>query len=105
MTKTTFLVIQEPSAEQKREEQQKYGIFFDDEYDYLQHLKDSNEVYELEEHVPREDKVIHDGMSVILIYVYINKINNSKLTLLLIWTGIGTQLFSQKFGIFNITNK
>lgn len=46
----------EPSAEQKREELQKYGIFFDDEYDYLQHLKDVNEVYELEEHVPRENK-------------------------------------------------
>lgn len=24
----------------RKEEQQKYGIFFDDEYDYLQHLKD-----------------------------------------------------------------
>lgn len=26
----------------RKEEQQKYGIFFDDEYDYLQHLKDVN---------------------------------------------------------------
>lgn len=46
-----FFVIQELSVEQKREELQKYGIFFDDEYDYLQYLKDVNEVYELEEYV------------------------------------------------------
>ena len=26
----------------------KYGIFFEDEYNYLQHLKDTNEGYELE---------------------------------------------------------
>ncbi|XP_078317065.1 protein LTV1 homolog [Crassostrea virginica] len=44
------------NKEKQKEEQQKYGIFFDDEYDYLQHLKDLNEVYELEEHVPREEK-------------------------------------------------
>lgn len=94
---TTFLVIQEPSAEQKREELQKYGIFFDDEYDYLQHLKDVNEVYELEEHVPRENKVRHHVMSVCdSNNMYINKINNSKLTSLSVWSGTGTQLFSWK---------
>ena len=30
--------------EQQLEEQHKYGIYFDDEYDYLQHLKDVNEL-------------------------------------------------------------
>jgi protein LTV1 len=51
------MFLKELSKEEKLEEQQKYGIFYDDEYDYLQHLKDLNEVYELEEHVPREEKV------------------------------------------------
>lgn len=32
------------TPEQRREEQQKYGIYFDDDYNYLQHLKDSREV-------------------------------------------------------------
>ncbi|ODN05253.1 Protein LTV1 [Orchesella cincta] len=30
--------------EKRKEEQKKYGIYFDDDYDYLQHLKDSDEV-------------------------------------------------------------
>lgn len=30
--------------EKRIEEQRKYGIYFDDDYDYLQHLKDSDEV-------------------------------------------------------------
>ncbi|CAL8131702.1 unnamed protein product [Orchesella dallaii] len=30
--------------EKRKEEQQKFGIYFDDDYDYLQHLKDSSEV-------------------------------------------------------------
>ncbi|OXU28929.1 hypothetical protein TSAR_007434 [Trichomalopsis sarcophagae] len=30
------------SSDKRKEEQQKYGVFFDDEYDYLQHLKDVN---------------------------------------------------------------
>ncbi|XP_061168018.1 protein LTV1 homolog [Saccostrea echinata] len=46
----------ELSQEEKQEEQHKYGIFYDDDYDYLQHLKDLNQVYELEEAVPREEK-------------------------------------------------
>lgn len=29
-------------SEKRKEEQQKYGIYFDDDYDYLQHLKDVN---------------------------------------------------------------
>ncbi|PSN51643.1 Protein LTV1 [Blattella germanica] len=28
----------------RKEEQQKYGIFFDDDYDYLQHLRDANQI-------------------------------------------------------------
>ena len=35
--------------EKRLEEQRKYGVFFDDDYDYMQHLKDVNEVYELEQ--------------------------------------------------------
>lgn len=81
---TTFLVIQEPSAEQKREELQKYGIFFDDEYDYLQHLKDVNEVYELEEHVPRENKVRHHGMSVCDSNIHVYKQNKQFQTIFII---------------------
>ncbi|CAH0696421.1 unnamed protein product [Spodoptera exigua] len=34
----------ELTPEQRREEQIKYGIYFDDDYNYLQHLKDSREV-------------------------------------------------------------
>lgn len=66
-----FFVIQELSVEQKREELQKYGIFFDDEYDYLQYLKDVNEVYELEEYVLRENKVRYYGMLVCDSNIYV----------------------------------
>ncbi|CAH2097452.1 unnamed protein product [Euphydryas editha] len=34
----------ELSTEQRKEEQRKYGIYFDDDYNYLQHLKDTKEV-------------------------------------------------------------
>ncbi|XP_039749446.1 protein LTV1 homolog [Pararge aegeria] len=34
----------ELTPEQRKEEQSKYGIFFDDDYNYLQHLKDTREV-------------------------------------------------------------
>ncbi|KAM3955834.1 LTV1 ribosome biogenesis factor [Aphomia sociella] len=34
----------ELTPEQRREEQMKYGIYFDDDYNYLQHLKDTQEV-------------------------------------------------------------
>ncbi|XP_019645219.1 PREDICTED: protein LTV1 homolog [Branchiostoma belcheri] len=38
-------VLQEVSAssEKRREEQRKYGVYFEDEYDYLQHLKEPGE--------------------------------------------------------------
>lgn len=68
-----FFVIQELSVEQKREELQKYGIFFDDEYDYLQYLKDVNEVYELEEYVLRENKVRYYRMLVCDSNIYVYK--------------------------------
>jgi protein LTV1 len=29
-------------AAKRKEEQKKYGIYFDDDYDYLQHLRDVN---------------------------------------------------------------
>ncbi|KAL5021125.1 hypothetical protein ScPMuIL_000280 [Solemya velum] len=34
--------------ESKKEEMKKYGVFFEDEYDYMQHLKEANEAFELE---------------------------------------------------------
>ncbi|CAB3254564.1 unnamed protein product [Arctia plantaginis] len=34
----------ELTIEQRKEEQMKYGIYFDDDYNYLQHLKDTREV-------------------------------------------------------------
>lgn len=37
----------------RREEQAKYGVYFDDDYDYLQHLREVNEVVRLE---PVEDR-------------------------------------------------
>lgn len=32
----------------RKEEQKKYGIYFDDDYNYLQHLRDSKEVSNIE---------------------------------------------------------
>lgn len=34
-------------AEKRREEQRNYGVFFDDDYDYLQHLKEACGAIEL----------------------------------------------------------
>lgn len=34
-------------AEKRREEQRNFGVFFDDDYDYLQHLKESSGLNEL----------------------------------------------------------
>lgn len=39
-----ILLLQELTTEQRREEQIKYGIYFDDDYNYLQHLKHTREV-------------------------------------------------------------
>lgn len=48
----SFWLFSSPSAsqgheEQRREEQRKYGVFFDDDYDYLQHLKEASGPSEL----------------------------------------------------------
>lgn len=42
------LVEQQDSTTARKEEQRKFGVFYEDEYDYLQHLKDTNEIYEVE---------------------------------------------------------
>lgn len=34
-------------VEARREEQRQFGVFFDDDYDYMQHLKDTNEIYQV----------------------------------------------------------
>jgi len=38
----------------QKEEQVKYGVYFDDDYDYLQHLRDVNEIVQL---VPMDDEL------------------------------------------------
>lgn len=51
-------------SDRRKEEQRKFGVFFDDDYDYMQHLKDTNEVYELEivDRVYREDSSATKGL-------------------------------------------
>ena len=31
----------------KKEEQRKYGVFFEDDYDYMQHMRDTGEIHEV----------------------------------------------------------
>nr|XP_032523840.1 protein LTV1 homolog [Danaus plexippus plexippus] len=50
------------SVEQRKEEQKKYGIYFDDDYNYLQHLKDTREVtMVLQPKVSHKGKKVNDG--------------------------------------------
>ncbi|XP_074846548.1 protein LTV1 homolog [Carettochelys insculpta] len=42
-----LLPAQKGDEEQRRAEQRKYGVFFDDDYDYLQHLKEASGASEL----------------------------------------------------------
>ncbi|XP_054848808.1 protein LTV1 homolog [Eublepharis macularius] len=42
-----LLPTQKRNDEKRREEQRKYGVFFDDDYDYLQHLKEASGSSEL----------------------------------------------------------
>ncbi|XP_039563555.1 protein LTV1 homolog [Passer montanus] len=42
-----LLPTQKGHEERRREEQRKYGVFFDDDYDYLQHLKEASGPSEL----------------------------------------------------------
>lgn len=47
ITNWIFSYNSEGQDEQRREEQRKYGVFFDDDYDYLQHLKEASGPSEL----------------------------------------------------------
>uniref|UniRef100_A0AAY4AFG9 Protein LTV1 homolog n=1 Tax=Denticeps clupeoides TaxID=299321 RepID=A0AAY4AFG9_9TELE len=42
-----LLPASKAEAEKRREEQRNYGVFFDDDYDYLQHLKEASQPTEL----------------------------------------------------------
>lgn len=41
------ILLPEVNDEERRAEQRKYGVFFDDDYDYLQHLKEPSGPAEL----------------------------------------------------------
>ena len=43
-----FSTIFQKAADIRKEEQRKFGVFFDDDYDYMQHLKDVDELNEVE---------------------------------------------------------
>ncbi|NXX76560.1 LTV1 protein, partial [Urocolius indicus] len=47
VTKCVSFYNSKGHEEQRREEQRKYGVFFDDDYDYLQHLKEASGPSEL----------------------------------------------------------
>ncbi|KFO78021.1 Protein LTV1, partial [Cuculus canorus] len=47
LTKYISVYISKGHEERRREEQRKYGVFFDDDYDYLQHLKEASGPSEL----------------------------------------------------------
>ena len=54
----------------------KYGIYYEDNYNYLQHLKDTNEGYELEPVVDRF-RVAHNEVCRTYIYVGFRTYNDS----------------------------
>lgn len=41
------VVYSQIEVEKRREEQRKYGVFFDDDYNYLQHLREASQPAEL----------------------------------------------------------
>lgn len=43
-----FSTIFQKATDIRKEEQRKFGVFFDDDYDYMQHLKDVDELNEVE---------------------------------------------------------
>lgn len=51
-------------VEKRREEQRNFGVFFDDDYNYLQHLKESSGQTELvasgPSHAERQEFQLHD---------------------------------------------
>ncbi|NXN94323.1 LTV1 protein, partial [Rhinopomastus cyanomelas] len=53
-----LLPTQKGHEERRREEQRKYGVFFDDDYDYLQHLKEASGPSELVPSVPGQQSRI-----------------------------------------------
>lgn len=36
--------MQESDQQKRKQEQVKYGVYYDDDYDYMQHLRDVNEL-------------------------------------------------------------
>lgn len=55
--------VSQAEAEKRREEQREFGVFFDDDYDYLQHLKEASGTGELvaapPTHSDRQRLLIH----------------------------------------------
>ena len=48
MTFLALYLTQDGDVASHKEEERKFGVFFDDDYDYMQHLKDLNEIYQVE---------------------------------------------------------
>ena len=46
------------AAHCRKQEQREFGVFYDDDYDYMQHLKDVNELYQVE---PIESYRVREG--------------------------------------------
>lgn len=46
-------------AERRREEQRNFGVFFDDDYDYLQHLKEATGPSQLVASGPSHHHAVH----------------------------------------------
>lgn len=46
-TFSNYFFFQKEDDEKRREQQRQYGVFFDDDYDYLQHLKEASAPTEL----------------------------------------------------------
>ncbi|XP_029012829.1 protein LTV1 homolog [Betta splendens] len=65
-----LLAASKVEAEKRREEQRRFGVFFDDDYDYLQHLKEADGSSELVEAGPSHTEgqavhVLHEEDSVL----------------------------------------
>ena len=59
-----FFDLPQLEVEKRREEQRNFGVFFDDDYDYLQHLKEASGQSELvaagPSHADRQAFKLHD---------------------------------------------
>lgn len=75
-------------AEKRREEQRNFGVFFDDDYDYLQHLKESSgpselvasgpsrsdrQTFTLRDEEAENEKEDDSGSAMPVIYIFNNK--------------------------------